>query len=208
VRLFAHATQQSDINRARWFDWLSSVEDGFHILRGHCEKVFVVGLSLGGALSLLFGSRYPVDGIVACSAPYQVPNAYVPILRPILPALNLVWKYAPKAEADWANKEMAKDHIEYPAYPIRGAVELYDLLKELRQSLASITAPTLLIHSTQDQSVRPSHAERLFHHLGAEDKQMVWLEESGHVVTRDVERAKVFHEATDFIRRVSGENTP
>ncbi|MDK1046444.1 MAG: hypothetical protein QGM45_12280, partial [Anaerolineales bacterium] len=39
VRLFAHATQVTDMNRARWEDWLANVEDGYHMLRGLASQV-------------------------------------------------------------------------------------------------------------------------------------------------------------------------
>ncbi len=70
VRLFAHATQPEDMFRARPRDWVASVEDGYHLLRGLSEQVVVMGLSLGGILSLHFASRFEVRGVVAMSVPY------------------------------------------------------------------------------------------------------------------------------------------
>ena len=58
-------------------DWLTSVEDGFHLLSGHCEQVFLMGLSMGGVLSLIQAARLPVDGVVAMSTPYYFPVKWV-----------------------------------------------------------------------------------------------------------------------------------
>ena len=52
VRLAGHATQMEDLNHVKWSDWLNSVEDGYHILKGASEKIVIAGLSMGGILSL------------------------------------------------------------------------------------------------------------------------------------------------------------
>jgi carboxylesterase len=69
-RLFGHATIKKDMLRARWRDWVASSLDGYYLLRGACTKIVVMGLSMGGALTLYLGARYPVDGLVAMSTPY------------------------------------------------------------------------------------------------------------------------------------------
>lgn len=205
VRLFGHATDQKDLLRTHWRDWFASVEDGYHYLHGVCDRIMVMGLSLGGALALLFGSQFPVDGIVAYSAPYFLPDKLARLLHPILPILGRIWRFVPKAEPDWVNAELAKDHLEYPSYPILGAVELNRLLGEMRRYLAKITVPVLLVQSTKDQSVSVQHVSKLFEQLGSQDKQIIWLENSGHVVVRDAEREKVLEASIDFIRRLATE---
>jgi len=42
VRLFAHATYPEDMIRARWYDWLASVEDGWHYLSGLTQQIFIL----------------------------------------------------------------------------------------------------------------------------------------------------------------------
>jgi carboxylesterase len=205
VRLFGHATDQRDLLRSRWQDWFVSVEDGYHYLRGTCDRIVVMGLSLGGSLALHFGAQFPMVGIVACSAPYVLPDKLAYLMRPILPILGHIWRFFPKAEPDWVNTEMAKDHLEYPAYPIRGAVELDKQLKEMRRHLPKITVPVLLVHSINDQSVPMRHATRIYEALGTKDKGILWLENSGHIVVRDAERERVFQSTTDFIRRIANQ---
>ena len=74
VRLAGHATYPEDMRRSSWRDWIASVEDGITLLRGVCpQTVYTIGLSMGGALSLIAASRYPIDGAVAISTPYDMP---------------------------------------------------------------------------------------------------------------------------------------
>jgi carboxylesterase len=57
MRLAGHATQPEDMIRSRYPDWLASVEDGYNLLRSSCDQVFLLGLSMGGILSLISATR-------------------------------------------------------------------------------------------------------------------------------------------------------
>src|SRR5215207_3533345 len=74
IRLTGHATQPEDMIRSTWTDWTASVEDGYHLLRGLTDTIFLVGLSMGGVLSLLMSTRLDVCGVVAMSTPYKLPD--------------------------------------------------------------------------------------------------------------------------------------
>ena len=73
VRLAGHATQPEDILRVHWQDWLTSVEDGYHLLKGVASNIVIGGLSLGGVLSLIFASRFEVAGVIAMSTIFELP---------------------------------------------------------------------------------------------------------------------------------------
>jgi carboxylesterase len=204
-RLFGHCTRMEDLYRARWWDWYGSVEDGFHLLRGGCDQVFVMGLSMGGVLSLILAARQPVAGVVPMSTPYDPPDARMnPVLMTVLPVLTLVWRQAAKGPSDWRDPKAAADHLEYPAHAVRGGAEVFRLLIEMRRCLPSIKAPALVMASRGDATVTPPHAQAIYDHLGSTDKTLLFVENSGHVITRDAEREKVFAAAAEFVRRVSG----
>jgi carboxylesterase len=205
IRLAGHATRPEDLPRTRWQDWLHSVEDGWHLLKDSTQTVFVMGLSMGGSLALLLASRCftpstPVAGVVAMSTPYALPD------DPRLPYARLLAKIkpeVPKGPPDWRNLEAGRDHIDYPNYPTLGIAEMRDLLAEMRRVLPLVQAPTLLIHSRADEGVLPVNMQRIFDHLGSQDKQMLWVENSGHVVVREPERERIFEAIEEFISRVN-----
>ena len=51
-RLAGHGTSEEDLMHTTKDDWFNSVLDGFFILRGLCDEIYVGGNSMGGLLAL------------------------------------------------------------------------------------------------------------------------------------------------------------
>ena len=68
-RLAGHGTSERDLMRTNKNDWFNSVLDGFYILRGICDKIFVVGHSMGGLLTLKLAVKYQISKIITLAAP-------------------------------------------------------------------------------------------------------------------------------------------
>ena len=206
VRLFGHATHLEDMARSHWRDWLASIEDGFHLLTSQCTRVVVAGLSMGGALSLLLATRFPVAGVVALSTLLYLPlDPRLKLLRPILRPLSLVLPYIPKGPPDWVDPQAAGERVAYTAYPLRAVLQLEGLLSELQNKLPEIHVPVLLMHSKNDHFIPPDHMQAIYEQLGTTDKAMTWVENSGHIISCDADRQAVFAATSEFIRRVTGQ---
>ena len=199
IRLAGHATQLSDLMRTRWWDWQASVEDGLYLLKGYCNKIITIGLSMGGDLSLLAAATYSIDGAIAMSSLYSLPKDWRLIFAR---QLSFFVPTAKKGENDMKNIEAAKQHVSYPTYPIRSVAELNDLLKEVQQLLPQIKIPVLLVHSKSDRAVNIENIEKIYEHIGSKAKAKLILEKSSHVITEDIEREKVYNAALNFIRKV------
>lgn len=198
-RLFGHATDPTDLHFARWQDWLTSVEDGLNLLKGSTEKQFVMGLSMGGILSMISAARYPVTGVAAFSTPITLPADPRTNLLPLVGWLNF---HAGKGTPDWHNLEWAKEHIDYPYYPSRAVLELKKLMEVMRGELKNVHIPALMIQSRGDRSIPPGSMDYICSNLSSSDKTTLWLENSGHVVTCEPERETVFTAVKSFIHRV------
>jgi carboxylesterase len=200
VRLAGHATNPLDLRRICWEDWLHSVEDGYHLLKGWADRIFVCGLSMGGVLTLKFAPQFLTAGLVVMSTPYELPPdprlKFIRIFKWLKPKVK-------KGKSDWQNLNAKINHIEYPYYPTHGIAELKFLMAEMRQALPQIGIPTLVIHSRKDLGVAPANAEKIFQHLGTVEKKLIWLENSGHNIVMDQEREKVFRAAENFIGKIT-----
>jgi carboxylesterase len=207
VRLAGHATDPEDMIRSHWTDWTASVEDGYSLLRGFTDNIYLVGLSMGGILSLLMSTRLDVKGVTAMSTPYKLPDD--PRLRHI-EWISKIVAYMPKADeepgAGWFDKEAFKDHVSYPMNPVRSIGELNKLSGEMRAALPKVDVPVLLIHSRDDKYVLPENMEMIYADLvNVSDKKKLYITGSGHVVTRDAARHQVFESALEFIHRVESQ---
>jgi carboxylesterase len=204
IRLNGHATQPEDMIRSRWQDWLLSVEDGYNLLRSCTDQVFLLGLSMGGLLSLTAARTFAVGGVVAMSTPYshfvlKLPSGLIWLMSWIKP-------FMPKGKvpgSGWFDKAAYQQHVAYPMNPVRSSLELKYLIKEMQAILPKITVPVLLIHSRDDDYVIMDSMQQIYEHLGTSDKQMLWVEGGGHVITEEPTRETVFKAAADFVQRVS-----
>jgi carboxylesterase len=203
IRLSGHATKIEDLRRARWQDWSASVLDGWHLLESMTKDIFLMGLSMGGVLALYHASILPVRGVVALSTPYKVDGD---IRLKLLPILSHFIPYASKGESDWRDPKAAIDHFSYQKWPANGINELILLLKEMRESLSKVSAPTLLMQSKLEKVIVPENMEQIYQALGTAEpnKKKVLLEDSGHVITRDKEKDIVFNTVHDFLKQVMG----
>jgi carboxylesterase len=204
IRLAGHATHPEDMIRSRYTDWIASVEDGYHLLRGISNNIFLIGLSMGGVLSLLMSTRLDVKGVVALSTLSRLPTDY-PIW--LLKLISLVMRYRPKTKEapgnGWFDKSAYLDHVSYPQNPVRSVVELKKLILELHKALPEVNVPVLLIHSKDDTYVLPENLEHIYTGLvNASDKAKLYITGSGHVLPRDAARQQVFQSALEFIQRI------
>lgn len=204
VRLAGHATQPEAMIRSRWTDWVASVEDGYHLLCGMSDNIFLVGLSMGGILSLLMSSQLKVKGVIAMSTPSRLPTDY-PIW--FLKLISLVIRYRPKSNqppgSSWFDKAAYQDHIAYGKNPVRSSAELKKLILEMHAVLPKVRVPVLLMHSKDEKYILADNMESIYAGLvNAPERTKLYITGSGHVLPRDASREQVFQAAVEFIQRV------
>jgi carboxylesterase len=208
IRLTGHATHPEDMIRSRWTDWVASVEDGYHLLCGLTDDIFLAGLSMGGILALLMSTRLKVKGVVAMSTPSRLPTDY-PVW--LMEFLSRFIKFSPKTKqppgSGWFDKAAYHEHIVYGENPVRSAAELKKLILEMRDALPKVNVPVLLMHSSDETYILPDNLEYIYDRLvNTSDKTKLYLTGSGHNLPRDASREQVFQSAAEFIQRVSPQN--
>ncbi|MBW1888041.1 MAG: hypothetical protein JRI52_06790, partial [Deltaproteobacteria bacterium] len=114
---------------------------------------------------------------------------------------SIIKPYITKGKSDTIDKDTSKRHVDYDAYPTRSLAEVDAMMHILRAQLTEINTPILLINSRGDPSAPIEHAEQYSTLIPSKDLERVTLEKSGHVVTEDIERQKVFSAALDFINK-------
>lgn len=204
IRLAGHGTRVSDMARMRWWDWLADVMDGYQLLKQTTRQVFVIGLSMGGILSLTLAARQSVAGVIAMATLHHLPD------DPRLPYLRLIALFKPeipKGTPVWQDMQAYQERVAYTSEPVISYLQLKGLLEEMRRGLPAVSAPVLLMGSRNDPAVRAEdgHMDALYKELGSEIREMVWVNNSGHILTCDAERLVVWEQTARFITRFSQE---
>ena len=193
-----HGTTVEDMNRCRWTDWTGRAEAALGDLQSRCETTFVGGLSMGSILTLYLAAQHPeLAGIITYS-PAVWPADRLLYLTPFLK--YAVHKKVKSDDSDLVDPGADLRLWSYEENPAFAAHELLKLLRQVRRLLPRVTCPVLGIHSTGDTAIHPDSARRTYERVGATDKELVTLHNSGHGITVDSEWEAVAEKTHEFIR--------
>ena len=192
--LAGHGTDVRDLAATTWQDWQQSAYDGWLALSQAHKHVFTIGLSLGGALALYQASQVPLSGLVAMATPLLLDPRLLWLAR----AVKRWIPYRKKGPSNMHDPEALAARVAYDREPTSSSEQVLLFFRELWERLPEVTAPVLLMHSCHDQSVKPDTMPRIYGRLGSVDRQMVWLENSGHIVTEDYDRMSVYRAIRAF----------
>ena len=193
-RLCGHGTTVEDMANTKWPHWYSSVEDAYHILKARCTSIAVIGLSMGGLLAFKLTAEYQMNKIVSLSAPIFIADKRLDML----PVYRMFRAFVPKKRKVYADIG-PQYSVGYTATPLSSLSSLLELIEHTDSLLSTITVPLLIVQGHRDHTVEPRSAEYIFHKVASEEKHLLWLEKSGHLVTIDIEREYVFQKIAEFL---------
>ena len=205
VRRAGHGTTVEDMSRMTAEDWLDSVRDGYAVLRGSCEHIFVAGHSMGGLLALLLaaekGQEQALEGVISMSAPIYIAEERGIAALP--PREVCRGKFVPKARRRLRDVPPAVNHT-YRFMPLEGVYEMLALIERTKAALPGLKLPALILHSLNDRTADAESAIYIRENLGSAQKRLVWLKSSGHLIPLGEERDIVFSESAAFIGALAG----
>jgi carboxylesterase len=209
VRLFGHATLPEDLHRARFQDWIANVEDGLTLLQHQCEKLIVIGISLGGALALIAGAKLKTDGIVAIATPYSVPTASriwgLKVLIRLMQLVGLRGRAMIKTPfSHELDAILPSDRLSYEAFPPRVLLEVNGLFSEMQRVLPRISAPTLLIDGEVEREGEMTAASQILEHLSAKRTKLLRVRPIHTEDERTQERERISTAIIQFVASLSG----
>jgi carboxylesterase len=200
-RLPGHGTTVEDLDRTGPDEWLAAAEQALTELRGRCSTVFVAGISMGGTITLELARRHAdLAGIVVMAAPVLPLEALEPVVAdPGRPAAIP----APWATVGVLTEDVGVGGIAYLEMPLNALERGMQLMTRVREGLADVTAPALLVYGDADQIVDKANGPFILGRIASTDKQLLPLSDSSHEVTLDVDRERVMVAVHDFIREHS-----
>lgn len=158
-------------------DWIYAATVAVEELLKRCEKVYVVGFSMGGMIASYIAANYPIDKLVLLSS-----SAYY--INP---------KQIVQDVAGWIVEglkgELDDDKI-YQFYrekvkqtPILAAKEFAIMVRLLRSQLKNIQVPTLIIQGGSDGLVPPKKsAEYIYDQIQSKEKKLYYFPDAKHYI--------------------------
>ena len=190
-----HGTQWEDLNQTTWSDWYERVEEAFLELKSQCDRVFVAGFSVGGALALrlaqIRGSE--MEGLLLC-------NASIFDDRKALWLLPLVKRFlsSTKNGAMDVNKPTDRRH-SYTRMPLRALDSLRGLWKIVEENLYFVDVPLMVSYSINDHVVHPINSETIIENVYSANIREIIFEKSFHNVAWDYDSDFLVAESVQFI---------
>jgi carboxylesterase len=191
-----HNETPERLAKVRYTDWLDAARSHLHALRAECDRVFVVGLSLGGLLALALAEEEPVDALVVIGTPlklYHPLACLIPLLKYIRPLPRK------RIGSDIRDDAARQRHPSYDRMPLHSVCELQRLQRRVRPRLAQITAPILVAHGAYDRTANPSDAATIRDAVSSELREYILLASSGHIVPVDVDGPDLASAVADFL---------
>lgn len=219
IVLPGHGGPSEQLKGIHWHDWVEAARAAMIELRSECEQVFLAGESLGGLIALHLAARYfhSVDGVMALAAPAAVNDARTRLVRF---AKYVVPYFYPLKNANFRDPlvrrrladrmqmalnlddpEVVKAIKDSARIPLDAIDQLVSFNAQVLKELPSMYVPVVFMQGKKDQTIAPNSAHVLSSLVASKDKQVVWLNNSGHVLPLELDKDIVFYVCEQFIQK-------
>lgn len=206
-RAYCDTSEQFVNDLKLYFDRVKAAQPG--------KKLFVLGHSMGGLISLAFAERYQneFDGLIVSGSPVNadanvsaVLIAVGKVLNRVAPKLHLldtgkpgILSSDPEIDVAWGNDPLTNKK----PMRVRLGVELNRLAQDVRAHLPDLKLPVLILHGADDELVNPSGSQVAYEQAGSQDKTLKRYAGMRHEILNEVDKAIVLTDIVDWLDRHS-----
>jgi alpha-beta hydrolase superfamily lysophospholipase len=171
---------------------------------------FVLGHSLGGALSVRYASQNPkaIKGLIL-SAPAYIPGGGVSkikifigrILNKLTPSMRISGGLdvtAISRDPDEVARYQS-DELVYSFNTVRQGTAILNALPNVPIWAGSIEVPTLILHGDKDRLVSHSGSEKILEALSSTDKKLETFPDGAHELHNDLDRTLFFKTIVEWL---------
>ena len=167
------------------------------------KKRFVLGHSMGALISLAFTERYQseIDTLAISGAPVNADANVSPalvwvgkILTRIAPKMHLlpssgagILSRDPEIDIAWDNDPLTNKK----PMRVRLGVELNNMAHDVRDHLADLRLPILIMHGTEDKLVNPSGSQLAYDNVSSIDKTLKLYPGMRHEIMNEIGKEAV-----------------
>ncbi len=185
--LKGHTGQRKDLQGVSYEDWIHSAEKSLLKLKSKCQKIIVVGFSMGGLIALNLAKKNLLLAVITINTPIYYWN------------FKIIFQ---KIADDFKSKNYSNiNHYlrSNQKLPLNALVNFQILLEKTKRILKTITCSVLIIQALEDDSVKWQSGHYLFENLAAVDKKIKYYEKEGHLILKSAAAGNVIKEIKTFI---------
>jgi carboxylesterase len=179
------------MNRVSWKDWFNCADNTYHDLQKECDRVFVLGESMGALISMLLTVAHPeIAGAMLFAPALKVSG---------LGASEFVWPLK-----SYIVKKHIDETMEWQGFnvvPLHAAAQLLKLQRQVKRSMHKINVPMVIFQGKLDRSIDQISSILVLEGISSTDKELVFMEESTHCVLIDRQLPDAEMACLEFIRK-------
>ncbi|PFA21614.1 carboxylesterase [Bacillus cereus] len=178
-------------------DWWKDVMAAYQHLKDQgYEKIAAVGLSLGGVFSLKLSYTLPILGVVPMCAPMYIKS------EEIMYQGILAYAREYKKREQKSPEQIAEEMMEFKKTPMNTLKALQDLIRDVRNNIDMIYAPTFVVQARHDEMINTDSANIIYNGVESTLKDIKWYEDSTHVITLDKQRDELHEDVYNFLEQL------
>ncbi|MEO8392515.1 MAG: lysophospholipase [Chloroflexota bacterium] len=170
------------------------------------KKLFVLGHSMGALISLAFTERYQseMDALAISGAPVNLDANVSPalvwlgkVLTHLTPKMNLlpssgagILSRDPEIDIAWEDDPLTNKK----PMRVRLGVEMNNMARDVRDHLADLRLPLLIMHGTEDKLVNPSGSQLAYDKASSADKTLKLYPGMRHEIMNEIGKEAVLDE--------------
>jgi esterase/lipase/1-acyl-sn-glycerol-3-phosphate acyltransferase len=188
VRLKGHGTSPINFENVEWQDWYDSLNFGYEALKLLCNRVFIIGFSTGGLLSLVAAAikTQLVDGIVCINPALKLKD----IRTKFAFGVNIWNDFLTRCKIDKGQLRYVENHsespdINYSINYIDGVEQLGLLMNFCEDNLEKVTCPILIIQSSEDPVVETLSSRKALEKVSSKIKKFKEIDSKNHVIIKN-----------------------
>lgn len=193
-----HGVPPEELIKSNPDEWWEDVTKAFeHLRKLGYDEIAVAGLSLGGVLGLKLAYSEKIKAIIPMCTPMFFDNET---------QLTQGFKQFSKEYKQLEGKDEATIKQELTDVMEQSTAvfdKLANLIKEVKSNVDTIYTPTYVIQARKDQMINTESATYIYENVEADEKELKWYEESGHVITLDKEKDQLFEDIFQFLETLN-----
>lgn len=189
--LKGHTGDKKSLSNVSYKDWIESAENGLKYLISKCDRVIVIGFSMGGLIGVHLATRYNIYALATLSSPiyyWDVKRIFLNILQDI-------------KSRNFTNLKRYKNTSN--KLPFSALINFRIILSKTKPLFRKIKCPLFIAQGLLDDTVNYRSAKYIYNNSKSEIKEIRYYKNSSHQICLSPDRNILFEDLECFVNMIS-----